>query len=112
MVMVKVGIYPKSATIYTSGDAIKPLPVQVDNISNHEIIALLSARGLKSFARPKFDKSVYDALYKKGLMKKNKSLSNDGKNFLVSYGKDKLRKALDTYNKTRERWDALQLNIY
>lgn len=82
-VIVVVGIYPKRATIYTSEDAQLFLPKNDIELSDEEIIALYWARSLISSARPIFkDKKIYDSLINKGLLKKNKAITIEGKNVL------------------------------
>jgi len=92
-VIVVVGTYPKRATIYTAEDAQLLLPKKAD-LSDEEIMILFWARAYVSSSRPVFkDKTLYDKLVEKGLLKKNKAISLDGRNVLEDKEiKDRLNK--------------------
>ena len=85
-VVVRAGIYPKGAKIYTSDDASKFLPssgTKSADLTDVQLAILWWAKALKSFARPKIkDQGQYDDLVKKGLLKKNKSITIDGRNIV------------------------------
>ena len=82
-VMVVAGTYPPRAEIYTSDDAQMFLPRNDIELSDDEISVLYWARSLTASSRPILDdKSVYDSLIQKGLLKRNKSITLEGKNIL------------------------------
>ena len=82
-VIVVVGIFPRRAEIYTAEDSQILLPQKNSDLSDLEILALYYTRSLIPSARPKFkDKTIYDKLIEKGLLKKNKAITIEGKNAL------------------------------
>jgi hypothetical protein len=81
-VIVMTGTYPKRATIYTAEGAQMFLPKKDVDLSDDEILVLYYTRSLISSERPKKEQSVYDKLIEKGLLKKNKAITIDGKNIL------------------------------
>lgn len=88
-VVVRAGTYPKRVEIYTAPDAMKFLSTaSPDELEPTEVYALVVAKGLKPFARPKFDDSVYEKLIQKGFMAKNKSITMNGRNYLTALGRD------------------------
>jgi len=89
-----------TADIYTSSDALKFLPdtSQANDLSDEQIMALYQSKTLKT-NRYKFTDDVYDKLISKGLMAKNRAITTDGRNLIVSLDKDKLKEAADRLNK-------------
>ena len=88
------GTYPKRVEIFTGPGAQLALPDTdlYSDLTIEQLIALHSAKALKSFARPKFPEEVYAGLIAKGLMMKNKSLTVAGRNALEDASvKDRLR---------------------
>lgn len=86
-VLVRTSRYLRSATLYTSSDAMKmlaPPPSEQDQLSDMELLALYQAKGLKSAYRHKFNPEVYQKLMSLGLMASNKSITSKGRNALES----------------------------
>lgn len=78
--VVKVSTYIGSADIYAGSGAL-PLIQSTDiDLTPTEALALYTAKTLKSFARPKFGDSVYQSLFDKGFMTKNKAITVAGRN--------------------------------
>jgi len=106
-VLIKYCSYPRSVTIYTAQGAQLFLTDNslVDELTVEEIIILNSAYALKSFARPRFADHFYDNLIEKNLLKKNRSITIDGKNLIQD---DKFKKrfeiAADIYKKKTGRY--------
>ncbi len=82
-IVVKISTYPESCTIYTSSDATQFLP-QHNNfeLTEDEKKALYYSRALIAAFRPKFEDVVYESLISKKLMKKNRSITIGGLNYL------------------------------
>jgi hypothetical protein len=102
--VVRYDTYPRKIRIYT-GEGAQPMLVDTtpaEDLSNDAILALYVAKSLKSFARPKFDQSVYDELISKGYMAKNKSITPDGRNIL-SMLKDRIKDAISEYNEKADK---------
>lgn len=83
-VMVEAHTYPKMARIYTSDDAQQFLPAkQDDELSDDQLIILYLAKRFISSARPIFkDKSLYQSLINKKLLKTNNSITPEGRNIV------------------------------
>lgn len=99
--------YPKQLRIFT-GEGAQPMIVDktpTEDLDFRAIIALHAAKSLKSFARPKFDQSVYDELISKGYMAKNKSITSDGRNALQAMGYERVKSAADQYNEEGRKTD-------
>lgn len=100
-VLVVYCTYPRGVKIYTSVGAKLFLAdtSKAGDLTDEEIIILQTTKSLKSFARPKLPIEFYDKLISKGLLAKNRSITNDGRNLLSSLGKERIEKAVDEYNK-------------
>lgn len=85
-VMVKVSSYLKTATIYTSSDAIKFLAPKQYQLLDEELLILHFANSLISSARPIFkDNNLYASLIEKGLLKGSKAITVNGQNALEMF---------------------------
>jgi hypothetical protein len=85
-VMVKVSSYLKTATIYTSSDAIKFLAPKQYQLLDEELLILHFANSLISSARPIFkDNNLYVSLIEKGLLKGSKAITVNGQNALEMF---------------------------
>lgn len=97
-VLARAGTYPVRLEIYTSSDAMKPVmePGLLDSFSVNELLILVQAKGLKSFARKKFPEKEYENLIANGYLASNRSITVKGKNIAsMPDVKDKLEKYAD-----------------
>lgn len=81
-VFVEVGIYPQRCTIFTAKDATVFLPIPNVELHDLELVILFQARSVKTFARTRWPDIQYKNLIEKGLLKRNRSITMDGKNIL------------------------------
>lgn len=109
-IVVMAGVYPQRVEIYTGSGALKMLS-QAPELSDIEIVILLSAMQLKSFARVKFKNEYYQNLVKSGFLRRNKSITNKGKNTLTAIDKEKKQEAINNLSKKIGRGIGL-LNPY
>jgi len=116
MLLVVYGTYPQRVVIHTGPNAKLMIPdnSKFEDISNEELVVLIAAKSLKSFARPKFPDDVYNKLISKGLLAKNRSITNDGRNLLNDSNiKEKAKKAVDEHNKKTGLGNGyLSVNFY
>lgn len=102
MILVVYGSYPQRVIIHTGPKSELMLPdtSKSEDITDEELIILIASKSLKSFARPKLQDEFYDRLIKKGLLAKNRSITNEGRNLLTnSKIKEQARKAIENWNK-------------
>jgi len=102
-VLVVYCTYPRGVKIFTSKGAKLFLAdtSKADDLTDEELIILQTTKGLKSFARPKFPSEFYDKLISKGLLAKNRSITNDGRNLLSNPDvKEKVQMAIKRYNES------------
>jgi hypothetical protein len=106
-ILVVYCTYPRSVRIHTSKGAQLFLSdtSKSEDLSDEELLILQTAKSLKSFARPKFDDKFYDNLISKGLLAKNRSITNDGRNLISNPEvKEKIKKAGDNYYEKTGRY--------
>lgn len=97
-VFVEVGTYPPRCDIYTAkGASLLPPPKQDEELSDGLLAVLHFAASLKSAYRPKFKEEVYQKLIDKGLLAKNRSITQEGRNIL-EYNKERLKKIAQENN--------------
>jgi len=115
MILVIYGSYPQRVIIHTGPNAKLMIPdnSKFEDITDEELVILIAAKSLKSPYRPKLPTEFYDKLISKGLLAKNRSITNDGKNLLTdSKIKEKLKTAVDNWNK-KSKWDNhISVNIF
>lgn len=86
-ILATVGTYPKRLEINVNENAQDFLPSDngmLNKLSDDEMVALNNAASLKSFARQKFDNSVYRELMSLGLINSQKAITIDGRNLIKS----------------------------
>lgn len=86
-VLATVGTYPRRLEIITSPDAMNLVTSNdetLNKLSDEAMVALYQAKAYKSFARQKFNDSVYAELLSSGLMNKQRAITIDGRNFINS----------------------------
>jgi len=109
-VLATVGTYPKRLRIITSPDAMNMLSSNdeaLDKLSDEAMVALYQAKSYKSFARQKFNNSVYEELLSSGLMNKQRAITIDGRNFISSpEAIKKLKNIKEKDEKENGRWSA------
>lgn len=109
-VLATVGTYPKRLRIITSPDAMNMLSSNdeaLDKLSDEAMVALYQAKSYKSFARQKFNNSVYEELLSSGLMNKQRAITIDGRNFISSpEAIKKLKNIKEKDEKKNGRWSA------
>jgi len=100
-VLLCVGTYPKRAEIYTGQNVQSFLPTNTvgNDLSPTELIILGAAKGLKSFARPKFSDEHYNNLISKGFLKSNRAITVNGLNLLQD---PEIREKFDAAKKAYE----------
>lgn len=97
-VLGRAGTYPVRLEIFTSSDAMKPVMAAglLDSFTINELLILVQAKGLKSFARKKFPDKEYENLIANGYLASNRSITVKGKNIASM---PEVRDKLDSYAK-------------
>ena len=115
MIAVEYGTFPQRVIIHTGPNAKLMIPdnAKFEDLTDEELVILISAKGLKSPYRPKLPDEFYNKLISKGLLAKNRSITNEGRNLLTDAKiKEKLRTAVDNWNKKAKWGNHLSVNIF
>lgn len=107
-ILVVYGTYPQRVIIHTGPNAQLMLPdtSNSEDLTDEELIILVTTKSLKPFARPKMKQEFYDKLIEKGLLAKNKSITNTGRNLLsTSVVKEKAKEAIEKWN-NKKGWSG------
>ena len=104
-VLVIYSSYPRGVKILTSKGSKLFLAdtSKSEDLTDEEVLILQTTKSLKSFARPKFPDKFYDNLISRGLLAKNRSITNDGRNVLSSL-KDRIKISADNYHEKTGRY--------
>jgi len=110
-IVVAYGTYPKRVEIYAGKGAQLLLPTsgEAPELTLTDVYILAAAKQLKSFARPKFKPENYENLISKGLIKRNRAITIDGRNLLQDKAiRELLKQAIEVYEKRMKRYSPVQ----
>ncbi len=102
-VLACAGTYPKRLELFTSDDSLKAVgdASVLDDFTINELLILLQAKGLNSFARTKYPEKEYERLIQQGYLNKNKSITTKGKNLILM---PEVNQKLDAYAKEKGKY--------
>lgn len=108
-VLATVGTYPKRLEIVTNPDAMNMIPNNseaLNKLSDEALVALYQAKAYKSFARQKFNDSVYQELISLGLLNSQKAITIDGRNLVSSPEVIERLRSIEAKDKKENGWNT------